>query len=63
MKFKHFKGGVYELICEATLESNPHIVMVVYRSSEGTCWVRPRDVFYELLEQDGKLVHRFEPIN
>ena len=63
MKYKHFKGGVYELICEATLESNPQIIMVIYRSSDGTSWARPRDVFFELLEHDGKIVRRFEPIN
>ena len=63
MKYKHFKGDVYELICEAKLESNPQIIMVIYRSNDGTSWARPRDVFYELLEHDGKIVRRFEPIN
>jgi len=63
MKYRHFKGGVYDLVCEAKLESNPLIVMVVYRAHDGSIWVRPRDVFYELLEHDGKIVRRFEPIN
>jgi hypothetical protein len=63
MKYKHFKGGIYELVCEAKLESNPQIVMVIYKSDDGSAWVRPRDVFYELLEHEGKLVRRFEPIN
>jgi hypothetical protein len=63
MKYKHFKGGIYDLICEAKLESNPQIIMVIYRAHDGTTWVRPRDVFYELLEIEGKIVRRFEPIN
>ena len=63
MKYKHFKGGIYELVCEAKLESNPQIVMVIYKSDDGSAWVRPRDVFFELLEHEGKLVRRFEPIN
>lgn len=63
MKYKHFKGGIYDLICEAKLESNPQIIMVIYRSHDGSTWARPRDVFYELLEHDGKIVRRFEPIN
>lgn len=63
MKYKHFKGGIYDFICEAKLESNPQIIMVIYKSHDGSAWVRPRDVFYELLEHDGKLVRRFEPIN
>lgn len=53
MKYKHFKGGIYELVCEAKLESNPQIIMVIYRAHDGSTWVRPRDVFYELLEHDG----------
>lgn len=63
MKYVHFKGGIYDLICEAKLESNPQVIMVIYRSHDGTTWARPRDVFHELVEYDGKLVHRFEPIN
>jgi hypothetical protein len=63
MKYKHFKGGIYDFVCEAKLESNPQIIMVIYRSHDGLTWVRPRDVFYELLEIDGKIVRRFEPIN
>jgi len=63
MKYKYFKAGIYDFICEAKLESNPLIVMVIYKSHYGSAWVRPRDVFCELLEHDGKLVRRFEPIN
>ena len=63
MKYKHYKGEIYELVCEAKLESNPLIVMMVYCAPDGSSWVRPRDVFFELIEYDGKLIHRFEPIN
>ena len=63
MKYKHFKGGIYDFICEAKLESNPLINMVVYKACDGSTWVRPRDVFYELVEHEGKIVRRFEPIN
>lgn len=40
MKYKHFKGGVYDFVCEAKLESNPQINMVVYRSHDGSTWTR-----------------------
>lgn len=63
MKYKHYKGAIYDLVCEAKLESNPLIVMVIYRAEDGATWARPRDVFYELLEYEGKIVHRFEPIS
>lgn len=63
MKYKHYKGDIYDFICEAKLESNPQIIMIVYRAPDGSSWVRPREVFFELLEHDGKLVRRFEPIS
>jgi hypothetical protein len=63
MKYRHFKGGIYELVCEAKLESNPQIIMIIYRADDGSSWVRPRDVFFELIEHEGKIMRRFEPIN
>jgi hypothetical protein len=27
--YRHYKGGIYELMCEATLESDPTITMIV----------------------------------
>lgn len=50
MKYRHYKGGIYEIICEARLESDPDVVMVVYKSEEGLIWARPRDVFFESVE-------------
>jgi hypothetical protein len=43
--YRHFKGGVYEVVCESkhseTLEE-----MVVYRNTEsGETWVRPKKMF------------------
>jgi len=63
MKYRHYKGGIYEIICEAQLESDPGIVMMVYRSEEGLIWTRPRDVFFESVEYEGNTVPRFSPIN
>ena len=62
MRYRHYKGGIYELVCEATLESDLS-PMVVYRSPDGTLWVRPRAVFHELVEVDGMMVPRFAAIN
>lgn len=63
MKYRHYKGGIYEIICEARLESDPDVVMIVYKSEEGLIWTRPRSVFFELVQHDGKTVQRFAPIN
>lgn len=62
MRFRHYKGGVYELVSEATLESDL-TPMIVYRAADGSVWVRPKDVFFQLIEVDGVMVQRFAPIN
>jgi len=65
-KYKHYKGKMYEVIGFAkhseTLEE-----LVVYKAlykSEGfgnnVLWVRPRKMFFESLEIDGKKIPRFE---
>lgn len=63
MKYRHYKGGIYEIVCEAKLESDPSVIMMVYRSSDGSVWTRPRNVFFELVQHEGKTVQRFAPIN
>ena len=62
MQFRHYKGGIYELICEATLESDLS-TMIIYRAANGTVWCRPKSVFHEIIDVDGKKVPRFELIN
>jgi hypothetical protein len=62
MRYQHYKGGIYELVCEATLESDLS-TMIVYRAANGTIWCRPREVFFEMIEVDGKQMQRFKPID
>ncbi|MGZ5201482.1 MAG: DUF1653 domain-containing protein [Telluria sp.] len=61
MQYRHYKGGLYEFVCEATLESD-HTPLIVYRAANGTVWVRPKSVFFELVEVGGKQVPRFAPV-
>ncbi|HEX7983009.1 Protein of unknown function [Duganella sp. CF517] len=61
-RFRHYKGGLYELVCEATLESDLS-TMIVYRASDGSIWARPKDVFFQLIEVDGVKVQRFTPLD
>jgi hypothetical protein len=63
VRYRHYKGGIYELICEATLESDPSVTMIVYRAANGTIWTRPASVFFELVELEGGPVPRFAPID
>lgn len=62
MRFRHYKGGLYELVCEATLESD-HTPMVVYRAANGSVWIRPKSVFFETVMVEGKAVPRFAAID
>ncbi len=60
MQHRHYKGGLYELVCEATLEADL-TPMIVYRAQDGSVWIRPEAVFFELVEIDGRSVPRFAP--
>jgi len=57
-RYRHYKGGIYELVCEAVLEAD-HKPVVVYRGQDGVVWVRPRDAFFEEVAVDGKTLPRF----
>ncbi|MEC5404702.1 DUF1653 domain-containing protein [Paraburkholderia sp. MPAMCS5] len=61
-RYRHFKGGIYELVCEATLESDPAVTMIVYKASNGSIWTRPASVFFEVIEHEGVKVPRFAVI-
>ncbi len=61
--YRHYKGNLYQVIAAAkhseTLED-----VVVYRAlyGEGKYWVRPLSMWNEIVEVDGRKVHRFEYI-
>ena len=61
--YRHFKGNVYKVLHVAkhseTLED-----MVVYQAMYGEkgIWVRPKAMFDEVIERDGKLIRRFAEI-
>ena len=62
--YRHFKGNVYRVLHIAkhseTLEE-----MVVYQAMYGErgIWVRPKAMFEEVIERDGKTFRRFSPIS
>lgn len=63
-KYKHFKGGMYEVLGIAknseTLEE-----MVVYKAlyGDGDIWVRPIEMFTEKVLIGGEYVNRFQKID
>ena len=62
--YRHFKGNIYRILHIAkhseTLED-----IVVYQAMYGErgIWVRPKAMFEEVIERDGKRFRRFSPIS
>jgi len=59
-KFRHYKGGEYEVLANA-LEEATLSHLVVYRSPKGTVWTRPIDDWNAMVEVDSKTMRRFTP--
>lgn len=59
--YQHYKGNLYKVIGIAH-HSETHDLMVVYRSQsdEYNLWVRPFEMFKEMVEVEGKKVPRFK---
>lgn len=62
-KYRHFKGNEYEVIGFAK-DSETCNKMVIYKALYGDneTWVRPYNMFKEIIERDGKKIHRFAKI-
>ncbi|MBR5198403.1 MAG: DUF1653 domain-containing protein [Bacteroidales bacterium] len=62
--YRHFKGNIYRILHIAkhseTLED-----IVVYQAMYGErgVWVRPKAMFDEVIEREGKSIRRFSPIS
>lgn len=59
-KYKHFKGKLYEVIGVAK-HSETKEELVVYRALDSSqeLWIRPKLMFLETINVDGKKVLRF----
>ena len=62
-KYRHFKGGEYEVLCVAK-HSETEEPMVVYRAlyGDGDVWVRSASMWNETVTRDGVEQARFEYI-
>ena len=60
-KYRHYKGGEYQVLDIAT-HSETEEVLVVYRPlyGQGDLWVRPLDMFIEMVDVNGEKLPRFE---
>ena len=63
-KYRHFKGGEYEVLCVGK-HSETQEEMVVYRAlyGEKEVWVRPAIMWFDRVERDGKTYQRFTKID
>ncbi|MCQ8897020.1 DUF1653 domain-containing protein [Limnobacter humi] len=65
-RYRHYKGGVYEVICEAVLESDGS-KMVVYhpldKGDKNQAWCRPMSVFFEKVLVNNHPVQRFTKVD
>jgi len=62
--YRHYKGNMYEVYMSAQ-HSETEEWMVVYKALYGDegMWVRPYDMFMELVEVDGQMTERFKKVD
>ena len=62
-KYRHFKGGEYQVLGIAS-HSETLEPMVVYQALYGNqgLWVRPANMWNEIVDKDGYHGPRFQPI-
>lgn len=60
-RYRHFKGNEYEVIGTAK-HSETTEEYVVYKAlyGDGGLWIRPKEMWNETVERDGKIFKRFE---
>lgn len=63
---KHYKGGLYNIMCVGTREADLK-KLVVYqgngcKENPSGIWIRPIEEFNEEVLYNGKFVKRFEPV-
>jgi len=61
MIYKHFKGGRYEIVCEAIREEDMTEIIVYKSLAHGQIWTRPKKDFFGIKTlENGECVPRFK---
>lgn len=59
--YRHFKGGIYQVM-EVATHSETEESLVVYKNASERFFVRPLDMFLECVDHEGAIVPRFEKL-
>lgn len=60
--YRHFKGGIYEVLCIA-IHSETREEYVVYKNTKKEItWIRPLAMFIEVVKRDGYQGPRFTKV-
>jgi hypothetical protein len=64
-RYQHYKGGLYEIICQAVQESDQTPVVVYRPLSENTQtnWTRPMHDFFEMVQVGQRMTQRFTRVD
>jgi hypothetical protein len=62
MKYRHYKGGIYELIA-VVKHTETGEALVVYQDEKGNGWARPETMFFGMVWIDDRAMLRFTPIH
>jgi hypothetical protein len=61
-RFRHFKGNEYTVLCEAHHSETNEDLIIYKKIDDNMVWARPKSMFFENVENNGKIVPRFAPI-
>jgi hypothetical protein len=59
-RYRHFKGSKVLVLAEAKHSETTEPLVVYVHLDTGDIWVRPKKMFLEKVEKDGKRVERFK---
>ncbi len=57
--YRHYKGGIYSIVCVSKLEGDPVVEMVAYMDESNECWTRPLAEFLGGVVHQGNYIRRF----
>ena len=61
-RYKHFKGNDYTVFCVAKDENDNYFVLYRAEYGDNALWIRPYEMFFETVNENGKTLPRFKRI-